>query len=90
MTTATTTFEQVLAEALNLAPEDQEQLLNYLAANQPIRPRKSLAELAAEQGKHPVSFDELLELGEFLPAEESVDDLLAFVRQSRTDNQTMN
>lgn len=49
----------------------------------PIRPLKSLAELAAEQGKHPVDFDELLRLGEFFPAEERVDDLIAFIRQSR-------
>ena len=49
----------------------------------PIRPLKSLAELVAEQGKQPLNYDELRKLGEFFPAEESVDDLIAFIRQSR-------
>ncbi len=80
------TFEKVLDDALTLPPEEQERLLDRLAANRPIKPRKSLAQLAAEQGKKPVKFDELLKLGEFFPAEESVDDLVNFVRESRRDS----
>ena len=83
--TAEITYEQVLEDALKLTPVERERLLDYLAAEQPIRPRKSIAEIAAEQGKGPIDFDELLRLGEFFPADESVDDLIAFVRDSRAD-----
>jgi len=79
------TLDKVFEDALSLAPEDQRRLINMLNASQPLRPRKTLAQLAAEQGKKPVNFDELLKLGEFFPEDESVDDLVNFVRESRRD-----
>ena len=85
MTIADMTYEQVLDEMLKLSPADRAQVLDSVVGEPPIRPLKSLAELAAEQGKGPIDFEELLKLGEFFPAEESVDDLIAFVRESRTD-----
>ena len=85
MITAELTYEQVLEEMLKLSPVERAQALDCIVSEPPIRPLKSLAELAAEQGKGPVDFEELLKLGEFFPAEESVDDLIAFVRESRTD-----
>jgi hypothetical protein len=88
MTTTTVSYEQVLGDALKLSPEDRARLLHSLETLPPLQPRKSLAELAAEQGKKPVDFEELLKLGEFFPAEESVDDLVAFIRKSRSDGQS--
>ncbi len=79
------TFEKVLEDALALPPEEQERLLDRLAANRPIKPRKSLAQLAAEQGKKPLKYEELRKLGEFFPADESVDELIEFIRESRRE-----
>jgi hypothetical protein len=80
------TLEKVLAEALELSLDDQRRLIEILSVNQPIKPRKTLEQLAAEQGKKPVNFDELLKLGEFFPEDESVDDLVNFIRESRRDS----
>lgn len=76
------TFEEVLEEAKKLKPEERRKLNAALATERP----KTLEELAAEQGKGPVNFDELLRLGEFWPEDESVDDFNAFVRESRRGN----
>lgn len=73
------TFEEILQEARKLKPEEKRKLGVLLTAERPT----TLEELAAEQGKGPVNFDELLKLGEFWPEEESVDDFNAFVRESR-------
>lgn len=85
MTEVATDLERVLEEALKLSGEDQRKLIAMLSAVQPIRPRKTLEQLAAEQGKKPVKFEELLKLGEFFPEEESVDDLVNFTRDERRD-----
>ncbi|MEK7833531.1 MAG: hypothetical protein AAB401_20750 [Acidobacteriota bacterium] len=73
------TFEEVLEEAKKLKPEERRRLNAALAVERP----KTIEELAAEQGKGPVNFDELLKLGEFWPEDESIDDFNAFVRESR-------
>lgn len=83
---AEVTFEKVLENARALSTEDQRRLIDLLAAKQAVKTRKTLEQLAAEQGKKPVNFDELLKLGEFFPDDESVDDLVNFVRESRRDN----
>lgn len=51
----------------------------------PIEPLKPLAQWVAEQGKQPLNYDELRKLGEFFPADESVDELLEFIQESRQD-----
>ena len=51
----------------------------------PITPLKPLAQWVAEQGKQPLNYEELRKLGEFFPAEESVDELIEFIRESRRD-----
>jgi hypothetical protein len=79
-------FEEVLAKAQALSPVEQRRLIDVLAARQSIRPRKTLEQLAAEQGKTPVDFDVLVRLGEFFPEDESVDDLVSFIRESRQDS----
>jgi len=85
MTEVATDLDRVLEEALKLSQEDQRKLIAMLSAVQPIRPRKTLAQLAAEQGKKPLKYDELRKLGEFFPEDESVDDLVNFVREGRRD-----
>lgn len=79
-------FERVLENARALSAEDQRRLIELLSAPKPGKPHKTLEELAAEQGKKPVNFDELLKLGEFFPEDESVDDLVTFVQESRRDS----
>ena len=79
-------LEEILENAQALSPQDQHRLIELLASRQPIKPRKTIEQLAAEQGKRPVNFDELLRLGEFFPQDESVDDLVNFIRKSRRDS----
>jgi hypothetical protein len=85
MTEVATELDRVLEEALKLSEEDQRKLIEMLSAVQPIRPRKSLEQLVAEQGKKPLKYAELRKLGEFFPEDESVDDLVNFIRESRRD-----
>ncbi len=77
------TLEKVLADARTLPGNEQAALVDALLMPV-IRPRKTIEQLAAEQGKKPVDFDELLKLGEFFPEEESVDDLVNTVRAWRS------
>jgi hypothetical protein len=78
------TLEKVLADARTLPPNEQEALVDALLMPV-LRPRKTIEQLAAEQGKKPVNFDELLKLGEFFPEEESVDDLVNKVQEWRSE-----
>jgi hypothetical protein len=80
-------FEKVLEEALALSPDEQRRLIDALDASLPPEPGKSIEQLAAEQGKKPLRFDELRKLGEFFPEDESIDDLVNFIRESRKDTQ---
>lgn len=81
------TLEKVLADARTLPPDEQEALLEALLMPV-IRPKKTIEQLAVEQGKKPVDFDELLKLGEFFPEEESVDDLVNTVQEWRNERFT--
>ncbi|MGH9838526.1 MAG: hypothetical protein ACREEM_07070 [Blastocatellia bacterium] len=76
-----TTFEQVLEGARKLSLEEQ-RLLSEVFAEEPP---KTIEQIIAEQGKGPINFDELRKLGEFWPEDESIDDFLAFIRESRRD-----
>jgi hypothetical protein len=78
------TLEKVLADARTLPPNEQEALVDALIMPV-LRPRKTIEQLATEQGKKPVNFDELLRLGEFFPEEESVDDLVNKVQEWRNE-----
>lgn len=79
------TYEKVLEEALTLPPEDRARLVEELTEKPRHKPLKSIEQLMAEQGTGPVDFDELLKLGEFFPEDESVDDLVQFIYESRRD-----
>ena len=83
---ADVTLDKVLEEAMRLSPEEQCRLIELLAASAPqAQPRKSIEQMAAEQGKKPLNFEELRALGSFFPEEESVDDLVEIVREMRRD-----
>ena len=51
------TLEKILADAKTLPRNEQEALVDALLMPV-IRPRKTIEQLAAEQGKKPVDFDE--------------------------------
>jgi hypothetical protein len=53
------------------------------SVNQDIAPSKTLAQIAKEQGKKPLKFDELRRLGRFFPADENVDEVISFIAASR-------
>lgn len=76
------TFEEILQEARKLQPQEKHRLSYILTEETP----KTIEQLAAEQGKGPVNFDDLLKRGEFWPEDESVDDFVAFVRESRKED----
>ncbi|HWQ36825.1 MAG TPA: hypothetical protein VNQ79_28595 [Blastocatellia bacterium] len=80
-------FEKVLEEAMTLSHGEQRRLIDALDAAWPPKPRKTIEQLAAEQGKKPLRFEELRKPGEFFPEDESIDNLVNFIRESRRDTQ---
>lgn len=86
---ANVTFDKVLEEAVTLSPQEQHRLIQLLTARAAqTRPRKTIEQMAADQGKKPLNFDEIRALGSFFPEEESVDDLIETVRELRRDRTT--
>jgi len=80
------TLDKIFEEAMTLSPEEQRRLIEWLTASAPqAGPRKTIEQMAAEQGKKPLNFAELRKLGSFFPEEESVDDLVKTVRELRRD-----
>lgn len=81
------TLEKILEEARSLSPEDRLKLVRMLIASETKnRPRKTLEQIAGEQGKKPMAFAEIRRLGEFFPQDESVDDLVSSVQEWRRDS----
>lgn len=76
------TFEEILQEARKLHPQEKRRLGQILVEEAP----KSIEQIAAEQGVGPVDFDKLRKLGEFWPEDESVDEFIEFVRESRRED----
>ena len=84
-----TSLEKVLETALALPPEDRRRLAELLMqSSSTVEPLKSIEEIAAEQGKKPISFKEVRDLGSFFPEDESIDDLVNTVRELRRDKST--
>lgn len=88
------TFDEVLEKALALPLADQRRLVFTLSAapafetrngGEYLTPREKLERMVIAQGKKPLNFAELRELGEFFPEDESVDDLVNAVRAWRRD-----
>jgi hypothetical protein len=79
------TLEKVLEDARSLAPDEQQRLVELLAAEPPeIQPAATIEQLMAEQGTRPLSFDEML--GDFWPEDESVDDFITALREWRSES----
>ncbi len=88
------TFDEVLEKALALPLADQRRLVFTLSAapafetqngDEYLTPRERLERMVIAQGKKPLNFAELRRLGEFLPEDESVDDLVNAIREWRRD-----
>ena len=83
---ADNTLEKIVQDAANLPLDQQQRLIQMLVARLSHRtPKKSIEQIAAEQGKGPLNFSAIRELGSFFPEDENVDDLIRTVRNLRTD-----
>ena len=86
---ADVTLDRIIRDAFSLPPQDQRRLLELLNARiAQTPPTKTIEELAAEQGKGPLDFATLRNLGAFFPPDENVDDLISTVRNLREDKAT--
>lgn len=86
---ADVTLDRIIKEAFSLPADDQRRLIELLNARiaQPT-PQKTIEQMATEQGKGPLDFARIRNLGSFFPAEESVDDLISTIRDLREDKAT--
>jgi len=75
----TPTLDQVF-EAAKLLPIADQQLLVEL-----LRPPKTFEQLAEEQGIGPFDVEAARAKATFWPEDESIDDFLAFLRESRSE-----
>jgi len=86
---ADVTLDRIIKDAFSLPPQEQRRLLELLNARIPhTAPTKTIEDLAVEQGKSPLDFARIRDLGSFFPDEESVDDLINTVRNLREDKAT--
>jgi hypothetical protein len=86
---ANVNLDRIIKEAFSLPPQDQRRLIKLLSARVAQNaPRKTIEEMAAEQGKVPLDFTTIRQLGSFFPTDESVDDLISAVRNLRKDKAT--
>jgi hypothetical protein len=83
------TLDRIIKDAFSLPPQDQRRLIELLNARMAQSASvKTIEQMAAEQGKVPLDFARIQNLGSFFPAEESVDDLISTVRNLREDEAT--
>lgn len=79
--TNTPTLDEVYEAARRLSIADQQRLVRLL------KPPKTLEQLAEEQGVKPFNWDEAQEAAAGIwPEEDSIDEFLAFLRESRKDS----
>ncbi len=79
-------LEEIIAEVKALPPAEQKRLREMLNAEaNRFDPGQRIAQLVAEQGTRPLRFEEML--GDFWPEEESTDDLLATLREWRSEGE---
>lgn len=84
-------LEKIVQDAASLPLDQQQQLIQMLVARLPHpSPKKSIEQIATEQGKGPLKFSEIRELGSFFPEDESVDELIRTVRSLREDKSARN
>jgi hypothetical protein len=78
--------EKIVEDAAALPLDQQERLIQMLVARLSLPfPKKNIEQIAVEQGKRPLRFSEIRELGSFFPEDESVDELIRTVRSLRED-----
>lgn len=78
--------EKIVQDAASLPADQQQQLIQMLIARfSHSSPKRNIEQIAAEQGKGPLRFSEIRELGSFFPEDENVDDLIKTVRSLRED-----
>ena len=83
---ADVTLDKIIRDAQTLPLDQQRRLIKVLAARVFQTPtQKTIEQIAAEQGRGPLKFCEIRELGSFFPEEENVDDLIQTVRTLRQD-----
>lgn len=86
-----TRLKRIVRDAANLPLDQQQRLIQMLLARLTgPSSKKSITQVAAEQGKSPLSFSEIRELGSFFPEDESVDDLIRTVRILGEDKSSRN
>lgn len=83
---ADNTLDKIIREVGSLPPEQQQRLIQLLTEriSQPAQ-KKTIEQIASEQGKRPLKFSEIRELGSFFPDDENVDDLIRIIRTLRQD-----
>lgn len=83
---ADNSIEKIIQDAASLPPEQQQRLIQVLTERlSQSTVKKTIEQIASEQGKGPLRFSEIRELGSFFPEEESVDDLISTIRTIRQD-----
>lgn len=86
---ADATLDRIIKDAFSLPPQDQRRLIELLNARvAQSAPQRTIEQIAAEQGKGPLDFAKIRNLGSFFPDDERVDDLISTVRNLREDKTT--
>ena len=83
---AENTLDKIIQDATRLPPDQQQRLIQVLSErlSQPS-PKKTIEQIASEQGKTPLEFSRIRDLSSFFPEDENVDDLIRTVRTLRQD-----
>ncbi len=82
------TLDKIIRDVQTLPVDQQRRLIEVLTQRIFQTPQKNIEQIAAEQGKGPLNFGKIRELGSFFPEEDSVDDLVQTVRTFRQDRST--
>jgi mannose-6-phosphate isomerase class I len=84
---AENTLDKIIQDATRLPLDQQQRLIQVLTErlSQPS-PKKTIDQIASEQGKRPLEFSKIRELGSFFPDDENVDDLIRTVRTNRGES----
>lgn len=86
---ADVTLDRIIKDAFSLPPQDQRRLIELLNARMAQSASvKTIEQMAAEQGKGPLDFAKIRDLGSFFPDDENVDDLISTIRSLREDKVT--
>jgi hypothetical protein len=85
---ADVTLDRIIKDAFSLPAQDQRRLIELLNARIAQAAPNTIEQMAAEQGKSPLDFAKVRNLGSFFPEDENVDDLITMIRSLREDKAT--